>query len=377
MKKRIAHLATITSWDYVRLWRIARSQSKHYDVSIYARAPFQYKEIDGIKIYGFSGGQSFPERFKRIRIYKKLMLENRPDAIQINAPEMLPLLLSLKKQLGCKAIFDSYEYYPDVLPFASYAQGFFRKPLFRWITYQKIPAWAKQTDLVFTSDFPTARYYMEQGIRPCLALMNFPFREEMFRQIPNRNDQHPELHYGGVLTPERGGVLILDAISILVKNGFPVRMIFTGPPPTDPLLIPWDEALKKRGIENYVEHKGYVSLEENYNLMGMAKIAVMPTSIRRYRFNIPQKIFYYLGWGVAVITTPLEALKDVLPQDLPGLYYVSENATDLANQIQKLLTNWEQTQLEISIGQKWVQEHCLWEPQEIQLLSALDQMFSH
>ncbi|MCX7834595.1 MAG: glycosyltransferase family 4 protein [bacterium] len=375
MRLRIAHLATISSWDYIRLWRIARSQSKIYDVEIYARASFQYQEVDGIRIFGFAGGQSFSERLQRIKLYQTLMLKKAPDIIQINAPEMLPMSLSLKRKLGCKVIFDSYEYYPDVLPFASYARGWLRKPFFHWITYHKIPQWSRQVDLVLTSDTPTARYYSEQGVQNCIALMNFPFRDEMFRKKPLRPSQHPELHYGGILTPERNGMLILDAIEILVKNNFPVRMIFTGPPPSDPSLIPWEEALTKRGIQNFVEHRGYVSLEENYDLMSLAKIAVMPTSMRRYRYNIPQKIFYYLGWGVPVISTPLTALKEVLPEHLPGLYYVSENAQELASQIRTLLTSWDKTEQEVSIGQKWVQENCLWEPQEEKLLNTLTSLF--
>lgn len=375
MRKKIYHLATITKWDYIRLWRIARSQSKEFDVEIFARGEFDRKEIDGIIVHGFKGGQSFKERFQRIQAYKKFVLQNPADIIQINAPEMLPLLLSLKSKLNCKAIFDSYEFYPDVLPHAPYAQGLISKPLFHWIAHQKIPDWARKVDLVLTSDAPTARYYRSKEIHSTIELMNFPFKEELQRSIPDRPTNHPELHYGGVLTPERGGAVILDAIEQLHNRNILVRMIFTGPPPSDPSLTPWKETLKKRNLEEYVEHRGYVSLEENFDLMGMAKIAVMPTSISRYRYNIPQKIFYYLGWGVAVISTPLPALTEVIPKNLPGIYYVQENPSDVASTIERILSNWDKTLYEVKQGQKWIQENCLWEPQEEKLMSAIHNLF--
>ncbi len=356
------------------MWRIARSLAKKYRVEIHARAKFDHKIVDGIEIFGYPGGQSFRERYERMKIYRRKMLADPPDAIQINSPEQLPILIEIAKRRHVASIFDSYEFYPDAARYADYAQGTFKQPFFQWFSNDIIPFLVHQVDATLTSDNPTARYYLDKRIKPVQPLLNFPFQFELDRAIPERPSNHPELHYGGILTQDRGGTLILDALKMLKDRGRPTRMIFTGTPPTDPELLPWDRALISRGIEELVEHRGYVSLDENYDLMAMAKLAVMPTMVDRYRFNIPQKIFYYLGWGVPVITTKLAALADVLPNDLPGVYYIPEDATAIADTIAAVLSDERERVRAGAAAREWVRKNIRWEPEEEKLFALYERL---
>ena len=372
--KRIVHLSSIAPWDYGRMWRIARSLTKRYQVEIHGRAPFEHETIDGIEVYGYPGGQSFRERFERIKIFRRKMLANPPDAIQVNSPEQLPMLLELKWRKKVAAIFDSYEFYPDVAKFAPYAQGTLRQPIFQFVSNSVIPALARRADAIVCGDYPTGRYYASNKCDVVVPLINYLFKSELERTIPPRPIDHPELHHGGILSHDRGGALMLDALKILKERGTPVRMIFTGSSPTDPMLLPWEDVLRTRGIENLVEHRGYVSIEENNDLMATAKLALVLTKIERSSANFPQKIFYYLGWGVPIVITKMPALSEVLPADLPGVYYVPEKATAIADTISRVLSD-EPARAEAGAkAREWICANALWEPQEEKLLALYERL---
>jgi len=212
-------------------------------------------------------------------------------------------------------------------------------------------------------------------VKNVVPLINYLFLHELERELPVRPPNHPELHHGGILSHDRGGVLMLDALEMLNKRGNAARMIFTGSPPTDPALLPWDQAVTKRGIEHLVEHRGYVSTEENNDLMAEAKLALILTKVERSRYNFPQKIFYYLGWSVPIIITKLPALEEVLPPDLPGVYYVPEDATAIADMIERVLADEPARQKAGEAARKWILENAIWEPQEEKLFAMYERLF--
>ncbi|MDK9699859.1 MAG: glycosyltransferase family 4 protein [bacterium] len=373
-KKRLVHLSSVASWDYSRLWRIACSQAKEYDVEIHARAKFEFEERNGIKIYGYQGGISFGERYDRIQMFRRKMFANPPDFVQINSPEQLFLLRQLKEKYHVKTIWDSYEYYPDAARFAWYASRFPMKQIVHWMANSMIPKMARHAELILTSDPPTARYYKELGHPNCHTLINYLTTTEYQRTIPPRPDNHPELHYGGILSQSRGGALMLDAMKLLKEQYRPVKLLVTGPPPTDPAIVPWDEALATRGISDIVEHRGFVELDENYDLMAMAKLAILPTNIDRYRFNLPQKILYYLGWGVPVVSTEMPALKEVLPEGLSGVYYVKESPSEFADRIKYLLDHDDERIAAGQRGREWLLANGRWDHCEQILLERMREL---
>jgi len=78
--------------------------------------------------------------------------------------------------------------------------------------------------------------------------------------------------YASGSNPVKGPHLALEALGILVEEGYKVRMIMTG------CKGSWVEAYAKRiGVSEYVEFVGRIQPEQFYRLMSRARAVVMPS----------------------------------------------------------------------------------------------------
>jgi len=78
--------------------------------------------------------------------------------------------------------------------------------------------------------------------------------------------------YASGSNPVKGPHLALEALKILVEEGYKVKMVMTG------CKGSWVEAYAKRiGVSKYVEFVGRMPLEQLYKLMIRARAAVMPS----------------------------------------------------------------------------------------------------
>jgi len=85
-------------------------------------------------------------------------------------------------------------------------------------------------------------------------------------------DKDDIILYASGSSPVKGPHLALEALRILVEEGYKVRMIMTG------CKGSWVEAYAKRvGVSEYVEFVGRIQPEQFYRLMSRARAVVMPS----------------------------------------------------------------------------------------------------
>jgi glycosyltransferase involved in cell wall biosynthesis len=99
-------------------------------------------------------------------------------------------------------------------------------------------------------------------------------------------------------------------------------------------LEPVKMLIQKEGIEG-VMVKGFISGEEKKQAFMQAHIFVFPS----HGEGMPNAVLEAMGFGLPVITTPVGGLIDFFENERNGYFTAINNQTELAEKIEKLITN--------------------------------------
>src|SRR5262249_5050801 len=156
-----------------------------------------------------------------------------------------------------------------------------------------------------------------------------PYRDDVFRRS-NDGPRPYELAFVGRLVSDKGAALLLQALSLLAREGLTPRLLLIGGGPEEPALRTQAAAL---GLEQHIAFAGPRRGPELAELLNQARILVVP-SLWAEPFGIVA--LEGIACGCVVVGSERGGLPEAIGPC--GLTFENGNAGALASQLKRLLT---------------------------------------
>ena len=254
------------------------------------------------------------------------LLFSKQDILWANDLDtLLPnwLVAKLKRK---PLIFDSHEHFTQVpeLKGNPFAQKVWKKIESLCI---------KGCDAVFTVCNPIKDYFKSEYGVESIIVRNIPSKTAISNTRIASKDKENILVWQGAVNVERGLEELCEAMQYV--NG-ELNIMGVGDIKTD-----LETMAKTLGIEDKVHFLGRLPFEKMMNETKKAKLAISidkPTN-GNYAISLPNKIFEYIDAAVPVLVSPLQEIEPIVRNFKTGVFINSYDPTELAKQINELLSN--------------------------------------
>jgi hypothetical protein len=162
-----------------------------------------------------------------------------------------------------------------------------------------------------------------------------PVDVERFSQASAREKADPpRILFAGNLLPSKGVDLLIRAAAELTRRGIPYQLKVLGEGPSLGSLCALSEQL---GIAEQVTWSPFVGQTEMPAEYGASTITVLPT--RGQAEGLGLTLVEALLAGSAIVGTPAGGIPEVVQHEITGLLAQPDDPIDLANQLERLLTD--------------------------------------
>ncbi|HVB85816.1 MAG TPA: glycosyltransferase [Candidatus Dormibacteraeota bacterium] len=263
------------------------------------------------------------------------LVRQRAAIYHIQDPQLLPVAFVLKVVFRKRIVYDAYEDFPSIAAGKKSVPAVLRSTAAAVVALAEKFA-ARFLDAIITADPLTLRRFVRQRKSRKLVFYNFPNLN--FFPPPRPHHASFDLLYRGGLSERTGTYVLLDALRLLAARRNPPRLLLIGYF-DDPRS---EEALRQRmdglGLGGLIEIRGRVAHERMANAISEARIGISPLlPVRKFRLNIPVKIFEYWACGLPVVATDLAPMRPFFRDGEAGLLVPPASATRLAGSIAHLL----------------------------------------
>lgn len=204
----------------------------------------------------------------------------------------------------------------------------------------------RRSDYVWNLTHAMEEARRERGIQldyPKMYVVPHPIEEDEFQPLlPGEPEREPEsLLYSGLVGPEYGFGLLVEALPLVLKKRPEVRVTVTtyGDFPTE-----WVEALRERGLLERFRILGYVSDRQEYlrvvrrHSIGLATYRPDPLGYKQYADV--SRVKTYLAAGLPVVITRVPPIAKEIEARGAGVV-IQFNKEQLADAILELLSDRE------------------------------------
>lgn len=304
----------------------------------------------------------------------------RPHVIHIHDPELLPLLLLLKRLTGAAAVYDAHEYYGEEVARRTWIPRPLRLPAARLT--DRIEAFvARRIDAVVAVNEHMAARFRRRGAR-AVAVHNFPPTEYFgldtgavperaqprrggprarpASQIPPPDASRPIAGYVGLLSPDRGLATVYEAARLLRRRlpGATVRVIGRVDWSGLPAAIPRDAAAWSAAG---VDLAGAIPAADIPAALGSITVGWIPfQDTANNRRTIPLKLLEYMAAGLPVVVSEIGFIAAIVREAGCGLLVPPADARAHADALAELLTDPERAHRLGRAGREAVRRRYTW-----------------
>jgi glycosyltransferase involved in cell wall biosynthesis len=290
-------------------------------------------------------------RWNRIKTLFKVAKEEEVDLCHCHEPDSLLAGVWLKREKGCKLIYDSHEYHPESFSerFPSSTRGVVRWAMLRferWMVRQcdivitvnddlaaKFRGWGAKVAVL--PNYPSPELFMEpegteglegieslEGQKSLEDLGGLKSPESPFERSAHSGagvDDHPPLHltYVGTLAKTRGVLDVLAVAHRLQDEGEAVKVSVIGVSNE----ARFTEELKAYARENQInlELTGHVPHDQVAERMRNSDVGMLLLHpLERYMKAEPIKLFEYMACGLPVISYHYPAVEGIMEESQCG-----------------------------------------------------------
>ncbi|HYR68656.1 MAG TPA: glycosyltransferase, partial [Candidatus Dormibacteraeota bacterium] len=155
---------------------------------------------------------------------------------------------------------------------------------------------------------------------------------------PGVNGERPVILFVGRLVTKKGPELLIEAAARLQKKGLPFTVEMVG---DGPLRAPLERHVRDLGLENVVFLRGSLVREEIRDLMRRAACFAIPCRVTADgdRDGIPNSLAEAMSSGIAVVSTRLPSIEELVVDGETGLLVPPEDPAALAEALERLLVD--------------------------------------
>jgi glycosyltransferase involved in cell wall biosynthesis len=143
------------------------------------------------------------------------------------------------------------------------------------------------------------------------------------------SDRPPHILFLGRLGERKGVPELISALDALAREGKPWRATLAG----DGAVDRYRDEVRRLGLEQRIIVPGWVDRRAVDELLREADVVVLPS----YQENQPMSVIEGLAHGIAVVTTPVGALPDILDDGKNSLIVSPGDVPALATALRRLI----------------------------------------
>jgi len=306
----------------------------------------------------------------------RLVLRLRPDVIHFHDPELLLLLPLLRLALGrrVKIVYDVHEYFVDSLAEKYWIPRTLRPPVHAAGGLLE-QALVRMVDGIICAVDGQLNLY-PKFTRPTSVVRNLP-RAQIFQDArPHQalSDKGFKLIYVGLILPERGIDIVLEAMRLLRADDVRDVYLFLLGPDISPAYIEHVRRFAAHHLPDQVHWLGAVPHQELKHYLAAADVGMAPGLVTQQYRNpgIATKLFEYMLCGLPIVSTNHPHRRVYIEKANCGLVVPPQDAAAWADAILWLRDHPVEAQAMGQRGRAMVLDHYTWEQEQPRLLSFYD-----
>jgi glycosyltransferase involved in cell wall biosynthesis len=165
------------------------------------------------------------------------------------------------------------------------------------------------------------------------------FDRDMFRKNNNISENELVIIYLGSWEEWKGVNVLIRAYAKVLDKVSDCKLILVGGSKEE--LIKANELIKSLNIDGQeIQLAGFISQTEVVKYLKISDIGVIPNTktIVGSRYTSPLKLFEYMAAGLAIVTSDLPSMREVLTEK-EAVFFRPENEYDLADKMIDLINN--------------------------------------
>ena len=354
--------------------REARSLARAgYQVTLLAPAAFAREEREGVTVIGVPRpARRWARPLAWLRFYR-LARRLRPAAVHVHDPELLLLLPLLRLGLGrrVRLIYDSHEYFRDSIAVKQWIPARLRPLIARAAGWAERLLAQRADGLVLAVEGQREEYGYFRG--PVAVARNLPLAG-----LFEGGEPHPALEVGGfrliyvgLILPQRGIDLLLEALRLLCKAGIEdVHLFFLGAETSPAYMQQMRAFAREHGLEERVHWLGYVQPDQLKHYLANAHAGLAPlVPTRQYsRPFLATKLFEYMLAGLPIVCADQPNWRAHVKEAGCGIVVPAGEPAAYARAIRRLRDDPAGARAMGERGRETVLAHYTWEREEERLL---------
>lgn len=156
---------------------------------------------------------------------------------------------------------------------------------------------------------------------------------------------HPSLEHDsrvlflGRLEASKGVATLIKAFALVAREFPNSRLVCAG----EGNLDRWRQLATELGVEERVAFPGWLTAEQCEKELAQASVFALPSHAE----GLPMALLEAMAWQLAIVTTPVGGIPDVIAHGTTGLFVKPDNVDELSNAIAQLL---EKPELRAKLG---------------------------
>lgn len=302
------------------------------------------------------------------RFISSLIQEYAFDAIHIHDLPLAQIGMEMKKKFGVHYVLDLHENYPSLLEKSTHTKKILGRLLHsnkQWRRYEK--EMILHPDRIVTVVEEMKKRIVLLGAdsgKTCVVSNTIDI--ESFNKVKRGADPNADqLIYVGGLTYHRGLQYVLEAISILKKEGFQLKLSIVG---TGTYRKTLELLALRLGIGELVSFEGWKNYSELSHCISKANFALIPhIKYEQTDNSSPNKLFEYMWNEIPVISSNCSSLERIVNETKAGIIYQYDSPADFAEKY-KLLRNKFDAYVDLRFAKECIITKYNWKTEEKELV---------
>ncbi len=367
--------STVHNWDDGRIfYREVLTLAKYYAVEFHAVAPFDFREENGVPIYGLPQWHSRKDRIASIWIVWKRILKSDADVFHFHDPELLllaPWIALLKRK---PMIFDAHENWAVNISEKSYWSPWFSK-LIGWVYagYERAAA-SFLSRIIYTTPEVGRRYRSWKG-EHAIEVGNFPSLALFDRKPKCWKDRRKVLVITGFMTPRRGIFDLVAGFRLVVDECPDYRLLLLGHFETSKFENDIRRQIVDLDLENYVTIRSTIPYTDLPAVLEECRIGYIPFhGSGNHLTCIPNKLVEFMSAGMPVIASDFPHYREVVEGSKCGIMVPERNPQAIADATKTLICNEAAAQEMGMNGKQAFIDRLNWETQNAAFLKCYHEL---
>lgn len=270
--------------------------------------------------------------------FLRFVKSKRFDALHAVNLTMLPLGFLCARLMGVPVIYDMHENYPAALR-SWRLKGWFNRIFKSAALAEKLDRFfIRRVDRIIVVVEEAAEYVIRLGARPeniavvynTTDVQKF-FAAKISKEIVRKYRARFTLVYTGVLSPDRGLEVVLEAVPLLLPKIPNLKLVIAGGGASEMVLRKRVEGAK---LQDFVEITGWVDPELFPSYIAAASIGIVPHLSDPYiDSTMANKLFDYMTMGKPVVVSDAKPLARVVRECACGWVFSSGSAASFADAV--------------------------------------------